>query len=57
MVPDMNPGESSIMMMWETNPPEDMDIYVAAINNDDNSICIVNFENQICSTAAAQQTR
>ena len=57
MVPDMNPGESSIMMMWETNPPEDMDIYVAAINNDDNSICIVNFENQMCSTAAAQQTR
>ena len=57
MVPDLNPGETSILMTWETNPPQDMDIYVAAINNADDSICIVNFANQNCPSAAASQTR
>ena len=57
MIPDLNPGESTILMTWETNPPADLDIYVAAINNADDSVCVISFENQQCPNAAAEQTR
>ena len=58
MVPDLDPGEARIMMTWETNPPADMDIYVAAIQKSDNSFaCLVSYLQQSCSTAAAFQIR
>ena len=57
MIPDLNPGESTILMTWETNPPADLDIYVAAISNADDSVCVISFENQQCPNAAAEQTR
>ena len=57
MVPNLHPGESTIVMSWETTPPQDMDIHVAAIKNSDNSICIVNFDNRQCTDAAISQTR
>merc|ERR1712227_50161 len=57
MVPNLPAGESTIVMSWETTPPQDMDIYVAAIKNSDNSICIVNFDNRQCTDAAIKLTR
>ena len=57
MVPNLPAGESTIVMSWETTPPQDMDIYVAAIKNSDNSICIVNFDSRQCTDAAVKLTR
>lgn len=57
MIPDLPPEETQILMSWETDPPADVDIYVAAINNADDSICVVYFDNRNCPGAAAQQIR
>ena len=57
MVPDLPPEETQILLSWETDPPADVDIYVATINNADSSICVVYFDNRNCPQAAAQQIR
>ena len=57
MVPDLPPEETQILLSWETDPPADVDIYVATINNADASICVVYFDNRNCPQAAAQQIR
>ena len=57
MVPDLPPEETQILLSWETDPPADVDIYVATINNADDSICVVYFDNRNCPEAAAQQIR
>ena len=52
MNPDIAPGETNIQMTWETNPPQDMDLFVAAIRNSDDDICLISFDNPNCDAAS-----
>ena len=52
MNPDIAPGETNIQMTWETNPPQDMDLYVAAIRNSNDDICLIPFDNPNCDSAS-----
>merc|ERR1711953_558879 len=52
MNPDIAPGETNIQMTWETNPPQDMDLFVAAIRNSDDDFCLISFDNTNCESAS-----
>ena len=52
MNPDIAPGETNIQMTWETNPPADMDLFVAAIRNSDDDLCLISFDNTDCESAS-----
>ena len=52
MNPDIAPGETNIQMTWETNPPADMDLFVAAIRTSDDDICLISFDNTNCESAS-----
>ena len=52
MNPDIAPGETNIQMTWETDLPADMDLYVAAIRNSDDDICLISFDNLNCDSAS-----
>ena len=52
MNPDIAPGETNIQMTWETDPPQDMDLFVAAIRNSDDDVCLISFDNPNCLNAS-----
>merc|ERR1711953_134791 len=52
MNPDIAPGETNIQMTWETDPPTDMDLFVATIRNSDDDICVISFSNPNCEAAS-----
>merc|ERR1712232_445355 len=52
MNPDIAPGETNIQMTWETNPPQDMDLFVGAIRNSDDDFCLISFDNPDCEAAS-----
>ena len=41
--PELTPGQTRIIYTWEEDEPRDMDMHVAAIKKDDDTICIVNY--------------
>ena len=58
MIPDLGPGEARVMMTWATNPPMDMDMYVAAVRKSDNTVvCVITYIDRNCPDAAAEQIR
>lgn len=52
MNPDIAPGETNIQMTWETDPPQDMDLFVASIRISDDDICVISFDNPNCDAAS-----
>jgi len=44
--PELAPGETRIIMTWETNVPSDLDIHVISVRKSDSSICRTYYGNQ-----------
>ena len=51
--PELAPGETRIIMTWETNVPSDLDIHVVSVKKSDGSICRTYYGN----TAGCEQIR
>ena len=44
--PELAPGETRIIMTWETNVPSDLDIHVISVRKSDSSICRTYYGNK-----------
>ena len=51
--PELAPGETRIIMTWETNVPSDLDIHVVSVKKSDGSICRTYYGN----TAGCEEIR